>query len=339
MQSQLLKKSGYKVSTLIILGIYILFVFITPQLLEGYTMMVVNLALIYSIIAYGISVMLGMGGHLLFSGVAFMGGGAFFVANLCAPKRGIDMPTLPALLLTIPVFIIISFIFGLILLRLSGTYFTFSTIALVQVFFTIFNNYKPLFGGADGISGVPTLNLFGYTLSDYNQWFYFLAFIVLLVAIFVQRVRSTPLGRSLASVRDNETAALTLGVNVYMTKVIAFTIAGTLSAFAGALYCLHGRYVAADMFTYATSTQYIIMAMLGGVNSPVGPFIGSMLVSVLPEVLRGFERYFQLFWGISIVLLMVFIPTGLAGLVEHFIAKLKKKNKISRNNQGEGSVS
>jgi len=310
-------------SAIALFAAYALFVALVPRFFSGgYIIMVINLALIYSIVAYGISIMLGMGGHLLFSGIAFMGGGAFFIANLCSKRFDINMPTWAALLLLIPVFAVIAFILGLVLLKLSGTYFTFSTIALVQVCFTIYNNYKPLFGGPDGIAGVPTLKLFGYSFSSYTAWFYFLAALVLAVALLVERLRRTQLGRSLASVRDNETAAKTLGVNVYMTKVIAFTIAGVLAALAGGLYCLHSKYVSADMFTYNNATQYIIMAMLGGVNSSAGIFVGSLLVAVLPEILRSFERYFQLFWGVSIVLLMVFMPTGLAGLFQRLTRRL-----------------
>jgi branched-chain amino acid transport system permease protein len=315
-------------TTLAIFIAYLLFVFIVPQTLSGgYTMIVINLALIYSISAYGVSIMLGMGGQLIFSSIAFMGAGAFFVANMCAPRQGVNMPSWAALLLLIPLMILVTFLLGLILLRLHGTYFTFSTIALTQVCYAIYNNYKPLFGGADGIAGIPPLTLFGYAFSSYKTWFYLLSAIVLLVALMVERIRRTQLGRALASVRDNTTAALTLGINVYITKVIAFTIAGTLAALAGALYCFHGKYVAADMFTYNNSVQYVIMAMLGGVNSTVGIFVGSLLVSTLPEFLKGFDRYFQLFWGVAIVLLMVFMPTGLAGLGGKIAEKLLPKKK------------
>lgn len=308
------------------------FYFIVSALCTSlYLMMVVDIALIYSLVAYSVSVMLGMGGELSFAGVAFMGGGAFLVANLTTGRLGITLSPFVAFLMIIPAFIVIGFLIGLVLLRLKSTFFTFATIGLVQMAYTIYNNYKPLFGGADGIAGIPSTAIFGITLSDYYNWFPLLLIIAVAVGLFVERIRSTPLGRSLASCRDNETAARILGVNVYMTKVIAFTIAAVLSAMAGGLYAMLTKFVSADMFTYAMSTKYIIMAMLGGVQSTIGAFVGAFIVQVLPQVLSAFEGYLQLFWGFCIVLLMVFMPEGLAGIVKRFVKKSLSRNKNMAN--------
>lgn len=320
-------KRRVRPQNIVLFIIIALFIIIIPRVLSGYSMNIMNVALLFSIVAYGLSVMLGMGGQLSFASVSFMGGGAYLIANLCTGRFGVRVPTFWALLLTPVVFAVISFGIGLLLFKLKGTYFTFATIALVQVAFTFYNNYKPLFGGADGISGIPTLSIFGFKFSTYNQWFYVIAASVLIIALLVERVRRTQLGRSLGSIRDNETAALTLGVNVYMTKVIAFTIAGALAAYAGALWCMHGKFVGADMFNYANAAQFIIMAMLGGVNNTIGIVVGAILVKVLPEVLRSFQAYMQLFWGIAIIVLMVFMPSGLAGLYEKISSKFKKRTQ------------
>lgn len=298
---------------------------------SAYTMMVVDIALIYSLIAYGISVLLGMGGDLSFAGVAFMGGGSFFLANMTTGRLGFSIHPVLAFFLIIPVFAVISFLIGLILMRLKSTFFTFSTIALVQMAFTFYNNYKPLFGGADGVSGIPWLTLFGTRIANYYQWLPILLTISVVCGLFVERIRSTQLGRSLASCRDNETAARILGVNVYLTRVIGFTIAGVLSALAGGLYALLTKFASADMFTYASSTKYIIMSMLGGVQSTVGVFFGAVIVQIIPQVLKAFDKYLQLFWGISIVLLMIFMPEGLAGIVKMISEKIRKKGRKTAN--------
>lgn len=318
------------------------FYFVAPKLCTSlYTMMVVDIALIYSLIAYSVSVMLGMGGELSFAGITFMGGGAFLVANLTTGRLGLTLSPVAAFFVVIPVFALIAFLIGLILLRLKSTFFTFSTIALVQMSFTIYNNYKPLFGGADGIAGIPTTELFGAKMTNYYKWFPVLLIVAVVMGLIVERIRTTPLGRSLASCRDNETAARTLGVNVYMTKVLAFTIAGVLSAMAGGLYAMLTKFVSADMFTYASSTKYIIMAMIGGVQSTVGAFLGALIVQVLPQLLKSFEGYLQLFWGVAIVLLMVFMPEGLAGIFKSVSQKLrsnKKKKAAAQAQKGAEEV-
>ncbi len=322
-----MKKLNFKFSTYLIFILAALFVLIIPRVNEGYSMMVLNLGLIYSIAVYGISVMLGLGGQLSFAAVAFMGVGAYFTANVTSGRLGIAMDTSFSLLLTILLAAILSFLIGLVLFRLKGTYFTFATIGLVQVAWSFYLSYKPLFGGPDGISNIPTLKIFGFSPSNYNEWFYILCAIVLIAALLVERIRRTQLGRSLSAIRDNEIAAQTLGINVYMTKVIAFTIAGVLAAVAGSLYAMHSQFVSSDMFTFERATSYIIMAMLGGVNNTAGIFVGSVLVTMLPEWLRFMQQYLQLIYGIGVILLMVFMPMGLAGLASKVGKKIRRKRK------------
>lgn len=320
-----MKKKPITKAAVLILAVVAFYLIIPRVCTSDYTIMIINIGMIYALIAYSVSIMLGLGGYLSFAGVSFMGCGAFLIANLTTGRFGFSVSPIAALLLVIPFAVILGFLLGLVLLRLKGTYFTFSTIALVQVTYTFFNNFKPLFGGPDGISGIPTTQLFGQKLTTYSSWFPVLLAIVVLAGLLVERLRSTQLGRSLAAIRDNETAARTLGVHVYMTKVIAFTVSAVLAAFAGGLYAMHGQFVSSDMFTYSSSAQYIIMAMLGGVNNTVGVFLGALLVEILPQGLRAFERYFQLFWGICIILLMVFMPSGLAGMFESLQKRIKAK--------------
>lgn len=319
------RKNGIKLSTILLLIAGVLFCVITPRVNQGYSMMVMNVALIYAIASYGLSVMLGMGGQLSFATVSFMGVGAYITANLCTGRQGLVVNSFAALLLSIVVSALLAYLLGLVLFRLKGTYFTFATIGLVQIAWCFYLNYKPLFGGPDGISGVPTIKLFGFSPRNYNQWFYVLIVFVLLTAIVVEMIRRSQLGRSLAAIRDDEIAAQTLGVNVFMTKVIAFTIAGAMAGLSGSLYAMHSQFVSSDMFTFERATIYIIMVMLGGVNNTVGVFLGSVLVTMLPEWLRGMQQYLQLIYGVGVILLMVFMPMGLAGLASSLSRSLKKR--------------
>jgi branched-chain amino acid transport system permease protein len=316
-----------KVSTLLIILGILAFVLVIPNVTKGYSIMVVNLGLIYAIAALGVSVMLGMGGQLAFSAVAFMGVGAYLTGNLNNGRLGVTLSTPVVLLIAVVVSAVLAYALGLVLFRLKGTYFTFATIGLVQVAWAFYLNYKPLFGGPDGVSNIANLKFFGFSPANYNQWFYVLMIFVLIVAFLVEKVRSSQLGRSLAAIRDNEIAAYTLGINVYKTKVIAFTIAGVLAAIAGALYAMHSRFVSSDMFTFERATSYIIMAMLGGVNNTAGVVVGSLLVTALPEWLRGLQKYLQLIYGIGVILLMVFMPMGLAGVASNISKSIKRKFK------------
>ena len=128
--------------------------------------------------------------------------------------------------------------------------------------------------------------------------------------------------------RDNDTAALTLGVNVYKTKVIAFSIAGLLAGLAGGLYALNIGFISSDMFNYERSTLVLIITMIGGVNSAFGIILGALLINVLPEFLRDFptiSRYLQLIYGLAVIVMMIFMPMGLAGAVGDLWKKLVRK--------------
>ena len=331
-----MKKSSNTLSlvkTALLALAFIAFVVIVPNITTPYGMMVMNVSIINFIAALGLSIMLGMGGLLSFATVSMMGIGAYFTANLTSGRLdGLAIPTVYALVISVLAAGLFAFLTGLILLRLKGTYFTFATIGLVQVTWQVYLNYKPLCGGPDGISSIPTLDLFGFVPADYGEWFHLLMAAALIVGILVERIRTTNLGRSLASIRDNEIAANTLGVNVYMTKVWAFMIAGMLAGLAGSLYAMHAKFISADLFTFDVSTTYVIMVMLGGVNSTPGVFVGAVLVMMMPEWLRSVERYLKLFYGIGVILLMMFMPMGLAGMANMI---LKRKFGTKRDRESE----
>lgn len=321
------QSKGVSLKYIVGAALLVVFVMAVPHVGGSYSRMVLNFSLIHAITALGISIMLGMGGQLSFASVSFMGIGAFIMANLTSGRHGFIMDSMLSLFLSISITTLLAMITGLILFRLRGTYFTFATIGLVQVMFAVFINFRPLSNGPDGISGIPAIKIFGWSPKNALQWFYVLMVIVMLVIFLVERIRRSKLGRSLASIRDNEIAAQTLGVNVYMTKVISFTIAGGLAALAGALYAMYNGFVSADLFTFNIATTYIIMVMLGGVNNTVGVFVGSLLVTMLPEWLRPMEKYLRLIFGVGVVVLMVFMPMGLAGMTQAFLKRMRMKKK------------
>ena len=296
---------------------------------NSYTLFALNETFIYALCAMSVSVMLGMTGMMTFSSVSFYGIGAYIMANLATGRLGIKLE--PGLVLIIAPILtaLIAAIVGLPLLRLRGNYFTFSTIALVQVAFCFFNNTPSIFGGYDGISGIPTLSFFGWKIKGNQTWFFVLIAAVIIVALIIQRIRHSRLGRSMAAIRDNETAALTLGINVYRTRVITFAISAAICGFAGALYACFNRFCSADSFTYAAGIPFIIMAMLGGINSTVGCVLGAILVGMLPEWLRILESYMQLIYGIGVILLMIFMPMGLNGLFLKLLHKIKKSKTVN----------
>ena len=148
--------------TVILTAAFVVFAVYTPRFTNNYSMMIMNVALINFISALGLSVMLGMGGQLSFAAVSFMGLGGYFVANLTNGRLGIAWEPVPVLILAVLFAAISACISGAVLFRLRGTYFTFATIGLVQVTWSIYLNYRPLCGGPDGISGIPVISFLAW---------------------------------------------------------------------------------------------------------------------------------------------------------------------------------
>ena len=212
-------------------------------------------------------------------------------------------------------------------------FFTFATIAFTQVAYSFFSQYRPLFGGPDGIMGISELQAGNFVFDSPEKWFYLMVALVVIAALLVERVRKTKFGRSLACIRDNSTAALTLGVNTYMTSVYAFTWQAAISALAGGLYALVSGYVGADMFSYNRATLVVIMVMLGGINSTIGCIAGAFVVNVLPELLRSANQYLNLSFGLLVILFMIFMPDGIAGAIKMLGKRGRQKVQVKKESK------
>ena len=293
--------------------------------LNNYIMTLLNTALIYFLCSAGLSIMLGMGGQLSMCTVTFMGLGGFLAGQM-AVNYGV--PPLAALVLSVLMTTIVGLLLGLVLMRLKGGFFVFATIGLVSIGSTVFSNFTPLSGGPDGVFGIPKLSIFGYKFSSMRAWFFLLIAIVVVVILLISRIRSTSLGRGLMAVRDDEMAALTLGVHVYRTKVIGFVICSALCALGGALLAFHNGVVSYSLFTFNTQLEFVMMVMLGGVNSTVGTLLGTFLVTALPELLRSLASYMNLIYGLAVIILMIFMPMGIGGLVSDFYKKVIRRKKV-----------
>ena len=301
------------------------FYFWIPGTSGTYTITVMNGALIYYIANVGCALMLGQCGMVSFASVAFMGVGGYTSAVL-AINLGWN-PFVTMIIATV-FSMFVALLLGLALMRLNGTFFTFSTIALVQISFTIFNGWKKVTGGPNGIARIPSFRFMGWEAKTYFDNYYILITMCILAALLAMRLKRTNLGRAMSSVRDNELVAKSLGVNVYATKVTTFVIAAGFAGFAGAALVHNSHYVVSTYFTFDNATTYIIQVMVGGVYNFAGVFLGTILITMLPEWLRFLQEYIRLVYGVGVILLMIFMPMGIWGAMSAQIKKMKKKLNI-----------
>lgn len=320
-------KSLKKIKWYAVIAASALFVVFAPGLMkDDYLLTVLCNAMISAIAVFGLSIMLGMGGQVTFSTSGMMGIGAF-TSGALTTKLGLHpLVGLAASLLIVCVF---SLLIGLVLFRLKGTYFAFATIALVQIVYVVLQNWKPVTGGAEGMPGIPPFDIGFMLVDNTHKYFYVIFTLTLICGLIVHRIRTSSLGRSLSSVRDNEIAAYCLGVNVFRTKVISFVISGAFAALAGSLYAHLNFYLSAESFTFEQSGIYLIMVMLGGVSSTVGAFFGAVLLTILPELMRFLQTYYKLVYGIGVIVIMVFMPQGIAGMVKHALYVMTHRRKAA----------
>ena len=300
---------------------------IVPAFSSHYILTVVNGALVFYVGSLGICVMLGMGGMVTFATITFMGLGGYMSANL---SLKLGMPFLVCMMGSMLFAGICALVIGAILLRLSGTFFTFATVALVQIAHGLFTNLRQITGGPDGMGGIASFNIGSIVAKTSKMNFFFLYIASLLAALFVLRLKSTNLGRRLAAVRDNEIAASVLGVNVYRTKIAGFVIAGVLAGLAGSLMVHNYHFIGSSSFVFEQSATTVIMAIIGGISHPGGIFLGTMIITMLPEWLKPLQEHIRLVYGIGVMLMMIFMPTGLWGLGQNIVAAVKIRFNIGK---------
>ncbi|OYV81416.1 MAG: branched-chain amino acid ABC transporter substrate-binding protein, partial [Acidiphilium sp. 21-68-69] len=179
----------------------------------------------------------------------------------------------------------------------------------------VLNNWNAVTDGADGISNIPRPSLFGYAITS-DHGFYFVSVAVLVLASYVVfRLRHSRLGGALFALREDEIAASANGISLFRTKVLAFAVSAALAAMGGILYASGSLYISPNVFNFYQSVSFFAMALVGGQASIVGTTLGAGLITFLPEVLRFLHAYYIAVYGVLVVIVVLFMPEGLYGLL------------------------
>ena len=208
-------------------------------------------------------------------------------------------------------------VIGALCLRRRGIYFSMLTLAFAQLlYFTAFQA-SSLTGGHSGLRGIPAFSLdfgiFSISLDEPINFYYFTLVLVSLSVLAMQRILSSPFGSTIRAVRDNENRAAACGHNVRALKLLAFVFSGVFSGLAGTLNALHLRIVSVDVLHWSTSADVVMMTLLGGAGTFLGPFIGAALFLVLQSEFNRITEYWSLFIGSVLILCILFFPGGVSG--------------------------
>ncbi|MCI5839560.1 MAG: branched-chain amino acid ABC transporter permease [Peptoniphilaceae bacterium] len=317
-----LKKQSYIVSFILTILIFFLFSFLSKEVFKRYQNQLLVLICINIILAVSLNITVGNLGQINLGHAGFMSIGAY-TAGLFA-KSGI-IPSgfvefLIATILAAIVATIIGIFIGIPALRLKGDYLAIITLAFGEII-RVLIEYFNFTGGAQGLSSIPRFNSVAVYIA------------LMMICVFLMySVMTSRFGRVILAIREDEIASDAIGIDTTRAKVFAFSLSAAFAAIAGSMYAHHMGILSAKQFDYNYSINILVMVVLGGMGSFTGAIISSIVLTILPEILRGFDSYRMIAYSLALVLIMIFRPQGLLGRKEFQISKviLQIKRRFKR---------
>lgn len=291
---------------------------------------IATLVLIYVMLGLGLNIVVGFAGLLDLGFVGFYAVGAYTYALLFHWAGWGFWEALP---LAGAMAALFGFLLGFPVLRLRGDYLAIVTLGFGEIIRLLLINLTEWTGGPDGISGIPKPTVFGYTMArrapegeqtfhqlmgwkfdsvDVVIYLYLMALALAVIALLLSnRLVRMPIGRAWEALREDEIACRSLGLNPTRVKLSAFTLGAMCAGFGGAFFAARQGLVNPESFTFIESALILAIVVLGGMGSQIGVIVAAVLLTVLPELARGFAEYRMLIFGLVMVLMMMWRPQGL----------------------------
>jgi branched-chain amino acid transport system permease protein len=274
---RLLKHRGYWFSY----GALVLVVMLLPFIVGPYLQSQIVFVFIYSIVGVGLLILAGFTGQVSLGHAAFLAIGAYTAAYM----QHLGVPFVIYLPLSVLLTGAVGALVGAPALRLSGIYLVIATIAFGFIIEEVAARWESVTNGNEGMR-IKALDLFGVTISRDGAAFYYLCFALLIVVVLsALNILRAPTGRAFVAIRDSETAAKSLGINLAVYKVMAFSISAAMTGLAGCLYAHKLSFISPEMFTLLLSLEFIIVIIIGGIGSLHGAVLGSIFVVMVDPCL------------------------------------------------------
>ncbi|MYR40842.1 branched-chain amino acid ABC transporter permease [Streptomyces sp. SID5910] len=291
--------------------------------------------LIFATVALGLNIVVGLAGLLDLGYVAFLGVGAYAAALVSGSPSspfGVHFPFWAAVLVGAAASLVFGVLIGAPTLRLRGDYLAIVTLGFGEIFRIAANNTDGTSGpdltnGSNGVSSIPDLKILGwdlgiqhdiagFTIGRFANYFFLMLVITAVVVLVFRRSGDSRIGRAWVAIREDETAALAMGINGFRVKLIAFAVGATLAGLAGTVQAHVTYTVTPEQYLFAGTTPpnsaFLLAAVvLGGMGTIAGPLIGAALLFLIPNKLQFLGDYQLLAFGLALVLLMRFRPEGL----------------------------
>lgn len=306
--------------TNIVMLILIILLALVPAMNSNFMIFLFTRTFFYSLMAFGLTFILGWGGLSLMA-VAFMYGIGCYSLAILQVKVGFTYWA--AFGLSLLVILAISLVYTLTLLHAKGTAFMVITLIAAQSINMIGKQWVSLTGGTNGINGLELGSFFGIPLTSRTAKYYFFMAFAVLFYIFFKRMSYSPLALCLRGCRDEEKKVGSMGINKLAIRYVAIVIALFVSGIAGLLSVSYYTHVSADMISMSTAIMVLFMSMLGGAGRIEGALLGSVLYILIEDALSSWTDRYKMFIGILFIVIVLFMPNGIFGI------RFGKKNRES----------
>ena len=284
---------------------------------------------IYILLTSGLNLITGYVGLLSLAHAAFFGIGAYTSGLLCTR---LSLPFLINFIAAGLIAALISYLFGLVSSRVRGSAFIIMSLALLNVLHLIVLNWVDFTGGQMGIGNIERANIFGFEFFHKVAFYYLVLVIDILCIYIIYRLVNSKIGRSWITIRQNEDLAKSIGINVFKYTNFSFVLGAFFAGLAGSLYAHYITFISPDLFLFAINTQILVMLIMGGKGTIMGPVIGAIIFSMLPEYLRMAKDLRMPIFGAILIIGVLFFPDGLMGFLNKLCICIRFK--IQRNKEG-----
>ena len=306
------QRSRWQIGTAVIILVVLYFV---PKIMGPFVSQILVTAGIYLLMALGLNIVVGYAGLLDLGYVAFFAVGAYTTAILTSPLSPAFSPEL-SVVASLPFVMIAAAIAGILVatpvIRMRGDYLAIVTLGFGEIARILLNSewLAPYFGGAQGITNIPDLKIGPITFSTPEDYFYPVFLFVVLAAYITYAVQKSRWGRAWMAMREDESVAEAMGINIVTAKLSAFVVGAILAAFGGTLFAAQIGSVFPHTFDIVVSITVLVIIIVGGMGSVPGVTLGAIVLIVLPNLLREFSEYQFLFYGVLLIVMMLKRPEG-----------------------------
>lgn len=300
-----------RLQQLILLSVVVLLAFV-PLFGDLFYLRLFTRIMIYAMVALSLDIILGYGGMVSFGHAAFFGLGAYTVGILARFGVASAFLAWPAAIL---VSVLLAAVIGAVSLRTGGVYFIMITLAFAQMLYYFFFSLD-VYGGSDGMPMVARNTFAGLIDINRHITFYYLVFGIMVLILFVAlHLVQSRFGMVIQGIRDNERRMRSLGFATYRYKLVCFMISAAVAGLAGALIANQTLYVSPSFLHWTRSGDILVMVILGGMGSLVGPMLGALCLLLTEEVLSGYTEHWMIVLGPLLIVLVLFARHGIYGLL------------------------